>query len=388
LIKDFRPTWVDINTDNLKENVRNIKKLLKQDTKFCPVIKANAYGHGAVQIGKILEEEGADYLGVATCEEALELRENSIKTPIMCMGYVPQSSFKDMLINDIDITLYSLEKAKIFSEICIETGKKGKVHIKLDTGMSRLGFKCDDLAIDEIVEISKLENIEIKGIFTHFAMADDINPEPTHRQFEKYIKIINDLEKKGIDTGIKHVCNSAGTIMFPQYHLDMVRVGISLYGHYPSEDVDKTRVALKPAMSLKTTISHIKLLEKGEGVSYGHAYKTSETEIIATLPIGYADGFTRMLSGRCEVKLKNEIAPVVGRICMDQTMIRLKEMAEVGDTVTIFSDEENLDIERFANRLGTINYELLCMVQRRVPRVYRSRGAVIEVIDYLKMKSR
>ena len=175
--------------------------------------------------------------------------------------------------------------------------------------------------------------------------------------------------------------------MFPQYHLDMVRVGISLYGHYPSEDVDKTRVDLKPAMSLKTTISHIKLLEEGEGVSYGHAYKTSETEIIATLPIGYADGFTRMLSGRCEVKLKNEIAPVVGRICMDQTMIRLKEMAKVGDTVTIFSDEENLDIERFANRLGTINYELLCMVQRRVPRVYRSKGEIVEVIDYLKMKS-
>ncbi|MBP2027974.1 alanine racemase [Acetoanaerobium pronyense] len=388
MIKEFRPTWVDINTDNFKENVRNIKKLLKQDTKFCPVIKANAYGHGAVQIGKILEEEGADYLGVATCEEALELRENNIKIPIMCMGYVPQSSFKDMLINDIDITLYSLEKAKVFSRICIETGKKGKVHIKLDTGMSRLGFKCDDLAIDDIVEISSLENLEITGIFTHFALADDINPEPTHRQFEKYIKIINGLEKKGIDTGIKHVCNSAGTIMFPQYHLDMVRVGISLYGHYPSEDVDKSRVALKPAMSLKSTISHIKILEKGKGVSYGHAYKTLGKEIIATLPIGYADGFTRMLSGKCEVKLKNEIAPVVGRICMDQTMIRLEKMADVGDTVTIFSDEKDFDIERFANRLGTINYELLCMVQRRVPRVYRSKGAVIEVVDYLKMKSR
>lgn len=381
---DFRPTWVDINTDNFRSNIRNIKKLLKENTKFCPVIKANAYGHGAIHIAKILEEEGIDYIGVATCEEALELRGNNINTPMMCMGYVPEVSFKDMIRNDIDITLYSLDKANIFSKACKEEGKKGKIHIKLDTGMSRLGFKCDENAILDIIEISRLENIEIAGIFTHFALADDIDPAHTHRQFEKYIKLVEKLEEKGIEVGLKHVCNSAGTMMFPEYHLDMVRPGIVLYGHYPSEDVDKSRLDLKPAMALRSTISHIKTLEKGTGISYGHKYYTQENEIIATLPIGYADGFTRMLSGKCEVKVNDEIAPVVGRICMDQTMIKLKNLVSVGDMVTIFSDEEGLDIERLGNRLGTINYELLCMIQRRVPRVYKSGDEIIEVVDYLK----
>ena len=379
----FRPTWAEINLDHVKANYNNIRKLLKPETKFCAVIKANAYGHGAVQYAKVLEKEGADYFAVAVCEEALELRQNSITKPIMCLGYVPEDRFKDMMQNNVDITIYSYEKAALLSQIAKENDLNAKIHIKLDSGMSRLGLQCNNEAVDEILKISTLENIEIVGIFTHFALADDKDLSYTHEQYKNYSFVVNELETKGLKIAIKHVCNSAATMMLPEYHLDMVRPGIILYGHYPSDDVDKSKVKLYPAMALKSTVAHVKKLEEGRGISYGHKYRSKENEIIATIPIGYADGFTRMLSGQADVKLNDKMVPVVGRICMDQCMLSLEEEAKVGDQITIFSDEEGMDIERFAQRLGTINYELLCMVQRRVPRVYKEDGKIIKVQDYL-----
>lgn len=249
--------------------------------------------------------------------------------------------------------------------------------------MSRLGLQCNNEAVDEILKISTLENLEIVGIFTHFALADDKDLSYTHEQYKNYSFVVNELETKGLKIPIKHVCNSAATMMLPEYHLDMVRPGIILYGHYPSDDVDKSKVKLYPAMALKSTVAHVKKLEEGRGISYGHKYRSKENEIIATIPIGYADGFTRMLSGQADVKVNDKMVPVVGRICMDQCMLSLEEEAKVGDQITIFSDEEGMDIERFAQRLGTINYELLCMVQRRVPRVYKEDGKIIKVQDYL-----
>lgn len=383
----YRPTWVEINMDNLRRNFRNIRALLDEKTKFCAVIKANGYGHGSVELAKLYEEEGADYFAVATCEEALELRDAGIGTPLMCLGYVPEDRFGQMIEREVDITIYSLEKAKRLSEEAVKRGKEAKVHIKLDTGMSRLGYPCREDSVQEIKEIAALPGIRCRGLFTHFALADSADPSYTKEQFKRYLFVSERLEQEGVGIEIRHVCNSAGIMMFPEYHLDMVRAGIVLYGHYPSEEVDKSVLKLYPAMSLRTTVAHVKLLEEGRGISYGHKYHTRREERIATIPIGYADGFTRMLSGKADVRIGESIVPVVGRICMDQCMLNVTGLdVKVGDMVTIFSDEEELAIERFGERLGTINYELLCMIQRRVPRVYRNHGETTAVIDYLEKK--
>ncbi len=380
----FRPTWAEINLDHVRANYKNIRALLKPETKFCAVIKANACSHGAIEYAKVYEQEGADYFALATCEEAMELRQNGItKTPMMCLGFVPEDRYKEMMENNIDITLYSYEKAVLLSKAAKENNLTAKVHIKLDTGMTRLGFQCTAETVEEILKISKLDNMEIIGVFTHFARADETDPSYTREQYKNYDFVVSELESRGFKIPIKHVCNSAGTMMFPEYHLDMVRPGIILSGHYPSDDVDKSRVKLYPVMTLKSTIAHVKKVQEGRGISYGHKYHSKEDEIIATMPIGYADGFTRMLSGQVEVKVNGKMVPVVGRICMDQCMLSLDEEVEVGTQVTIFSDEEGMDIERFGKVLGTINYELLCMVHRRVPRVYKEDGKIVKVLDYL-----
>lgn len=380
----FRPTWAQINLDHLKMNFHNIRKLIEPTTKFCAVIKANGYGHGAVQLARLYEKEGADYFAVATCEEALELRKAGIKTPMMCLGLVPEDRYALMIEENIDITLYSMDKARKLSEEAVKSGKEAQVHIKLDTGMSRLGYPCNQDTVEEIKAIAELKGIRLIGLFTHFALADAKDPAPTQEQFERYQSVARKLEIDGLQIPIKHVCNSAGIMMFPQYHLDMVRAGIVLYGHYPSEEVDRSVLKLYPAMALKTRVAHVKTLEKGRGISYGHRYITSGKEQIATLPIGYADGFTRMLSGKADVQIDGAKVPVTGSICMDQCMVNVSgHQVKAGDIVTIFSDQEGMDIERFGKKLGTINYELLCMVQRRVPRVYTEGGRILEVRDYL-----
>lgn len=379
-----RPTWAEINISNLRENFRNIKKLLKEDTKICGVVKANAYGHGSVQIAKILVEEGADYLAVATLEECLELRDNGIKLPLLCLGYIPEKDLEIVLDKDIDMTIYSYEIAQKLSEISLNYNKNANIHIKLDTGMSRLGFQTEESSVDSIEKIYNLPNINIIGIYTHFALADEKDKSFTHSQFEKFMYIVNSLEDRGIKVPIKHVCNSAGIIDFPQYHLDMVRSGIILYGHYPSDDVKKELLPLKPLMTLKTSISHIKTLEPNRGISYGLKYTTTNYSKIATIPIGYADGFTRMLSGNANVKIEEVLVPVIGRICMDQCMLNVDDLEiNVGDEVKIFGEDVDIRIERFANMLGTINYELLCMISRRVPRVYLEGNRVLQILDYL-----
>ncbi|KXZ40515.1 alanine racemase [Alkalithermobacter thermoalcaliphilus JW-YL-7 = DSM 7308] len=380
----MRPTWAEINISNLRENYRNIKKLVKEDTKICGVVKANAYGHGSVYIAKVLVEEGVDYLAVATLEEALELRLNHITIPILCLGYINETDIQIALNQDIDITVYSYNMAKNISKLAKNLNKKCNIHIKIDTGMSRLGFKANNETVEIIEKIYSLPEINIVGIYTHFARADEIDKTFTHSQFEEFMYIIDKLKEKNIKIPIKHAANSAALIDLPQYHLDMVRPGIILYGHYPSEDVNKEKIDLKPVMSLKTKVSNIKVLDSKRGVGYGHAYVTSENEKIATLPIGYADGFTRMLSLSADVKINGKKFPVVGRICMDQCMIQVNNAnIKVGDEVLIFGEDEDLRIERFGKILKTINYELLCMVSRRVPRVYLEGNRVLHILDYL-----
>lgn len=379
------PTWAEINLDNIIYNFNNLKSLTKEGTKTCAIIKANAYGHGSVMLAKHLEKNGCDYFGVATANEALELRKNGIKQNIMCLAYVEEELYEEVLRNDIDIPLFSYDVAKKVSDVAKKIGIDAKIQIKLDTGMSRVGFQSSESTIDEIVKIAKLENIILQGIFTHFAMADTFDRSFTDLQFSRYSEIVEKLEAKNIYFNIKHVCNSAGIISYPEYHLDMVRMGISLYGHYPSDEVDKKIVDLRPAMTLKTRLTNVKMLEKDSGVSYGHKYILDKDEFIATMPIGYADGFTRMLSlnGNADVFINNNKYDVVGRICMDQSMVRVDESVKIGDEVVIFSGKDEKALERLSDKLGTINYELLCMVQRRIPRVYFVDGKEEQTINYL-----
>ena len=383
-MRTYMPTWAEINLDNILHNYNTLKALTPDGTKACAIIKANGYGHGSVEIAKHLEKHGCDYFGVATANEALELRKSGVKAPLMCLAYVESTLYREFIEKDIDLPLFSYEVAKNISEEAQKLNKYAKIHIKLDTGMSRVGFAIEDETIEEIEKISKLPNLVLQGIYTHFALADTTDRTETDNQYEKYMSVVERLEEKGIYFKINHVCNSAATMQYPEYHLDMVRLGIALYGHYPSEDVDKSIAQLKPAMTLKTRVSHVKLLEVGRGISYGHNYHVKDKpEHIATMPIGYADGFTRMLSGKADVFINDKRYDVVGRICMDQSMVRVDETVKLGDEITIFSGNGEMAIERLAAQLGTINYELLCMVQRRIPRVYIVEGEKVKTVNYL-----
>ncbi|MDK2918512.1 MAG: alanine racemase [Candidatus Petromonas sp.] len=385
-IKGLRPVWAEINLDNLAHNIREVKRVVKPDILITAVIKADGYGHGAVQIGKTLLKNGADRFAVATLSEAIQLRKSYSDVPILILGYTPIESAEEVIKFNIIQTIYTYDQAEAFSKKAEKMSKIAKLHIKIDTGMSRLGMRVEDKTIAKIKKIADLPNVFVEGIFTHFAVADEEDKSFTHRQIERFNYICEGLQKQGVNIPIKHVSNSAAIIDLPEVNLDMVRAGIILYGLYPSNEVNKDSVKLKQVMSLKARISHVKELEEGRGVSYGLIYTTDKKTRIATLPIGYADGYTRMLTGKAEVLVKGKKVPVVGRICMDQCMIDVTGIdVERGDEVVLFgSDGENsISIDEVAKKLGTINYEVVCMISKRVPRVYVEKGKVVKVSDYV-----
>lgn len=365
-----RGTWAEINLNNIKHNFHALKNTLKADTKVCCVVKADAYGHGAVEVAKMLQQENADYFSVARFEEAIELRNNNIHTPILCMGYISQSDIEEAIHRYIGITVYSYEMAKIINEKAEKIGKKASVHIKIDTGMSRLGFLTDDNSINDILKLSELKNLNLDGIYTHFATADEADKKETYLQLERYKKVISALEKSNINILYKHVSNTAAIIDLKELGFNMVRLGIGLYGHYPSDEVSK-EVELKPAMKLKTIITNIKTVAPGTKVSYGYTYEFKEASTLATLAIGYADGFDRTQNDP-KVMINGVLCDVVGRICMDQCMAKMPEglTVNIEDEVLIMGDEPGVTAEDLATRRGTINYEILCSVSRRVTRDY------------------
>lgn len=377
------PTWAEINLDNIKYNLKNIKKLLNEDTKVCAVLKANAYGHGAVKIAKLLENENVSHFAVARLEEAIELRENNITLPILCLGYIPEQSLELAIKNNVIITIYSLEMAEKLNNIAMRIKENVFVHIKIDTGMTRIGFQPTEDSIKDIKVINGLKCINLEGIYTHFATADELDKNFTNIQVQRFNFVVDRLEQDGINIPIKHVSNSAATMDLPELKYDMIRCGIVLYGHYPSDDVLKERLQLKPVMTLKTTVAYIKEINPNVGVSYGLKYKSSNKERIVTIPIGYADGFTRMQQNP-KVSINGHYFDVVGRICMDQCMVKVDKDIEVniGDQVILFGDDSR-NAEDIANDLGTINYEVLCMISRRVDRVYMERNAILQVDSYL-----
>ncbi len=382
----LRPVWAEIDLDALAYNVRNIKKLIG-DKEMVAVVKADAYGHGAIDIVETLQKNGVSRLAVAVITEAIELRKSGVDIPIMILGYTPSDYGEELIKYDIEQTVYDLEYAKRLSEIAEKLNKKAKIHIAVDTGMGRIGFYPNEKSVEDVVEISKLNNIEIEGMFTHYATADEEDKTYTYHQFELYNKFNKSLEDKGVIIPFKHTSNSGAIMDLPETYLDGVRAGIILYGYYPSDEVNKEVLPLKPILTLKTKVSHVKKMDKDMYVSYGRTFKTERESIIATIPIGYADGYSRNLSGKVKVIINGKFAKVVGRICMDQCMIDVTDIddVKVGDEVILIGEDNGIkyNADDMAKDLGTINYEVLCMIKQRIPRLYIKNHKKINVRNYI-----
>ncbi|WP_143315705.1 alanine racemase [Clostridium sp. HBUAS56017] len=384
--KIMRSVWAEIDLDAVEFNIKNIRNLVN-GKEIIAVVKADAYGHGAVDIVPTLLENGASKLAVAMISEAMELRNNNINAPIMILGYTPLE-YGDLLINnEIEQTVYDLEYAKELSKIAVKLGKKAKIHIAVDTGMGRIGFLPSDESVYKVCNIAKLEGIDLVGIFTHFATSDEEDKEYTYKQFSEFQEFNKRLLENGINVPLKHVSNSGAIIDLPETYLGAVRAGIILYGYHPSNEVKQGRLSLKNVLTLKTKVCHVKELDANMYVSYGRRFKTSKKSIIATIPIGYADGYSRLLSGKAKVIINGKFADVVGRICMDQCMIDVTDIGEVsvGDEVILLGSEGSLkyNADDIAEAMGTINYEILCMIKQRIPRVYLKDGQIINIRNYI-----
>ncbi|MDF2839638.1 MAG: alanine racemase [Clostridia bacterium] len=386
-LRQIRPAYAEINLDHLAHNIREVRRLAGNDAQVMAVIKADGYGHGATKIAQTLLDNGANRLAVAVLDEAIELRQAGFQVPIFVLGYTQPERAQEVVEYDLEQSVYSLEAAEAFSKAAVAKKKSVNIHLKVDTGMGRIGLQANNDSVETIKKINELTGINIKGIFTHFAVADEVDKSYTQIQFEKFNWICSELKKQGIEIEIKHCGNSATIIDLPQMHLNMVRAGIMLYGLAPSPDVMLHKLELKEVMSLKVRITHVKEMEAGQSVSYGRKFIADKKVKIASLPIGYADGYTRMLSGKAEALVQGKRVPVVGRICMDQCMIDVTgiENVKVGDEVVLFGQQGDgfISIDEVAEKLGTINYEIVCMISRRVPRVYVSNGEVVEVLNYL-----
>lgn len=379
---DYERVIAEINLDNIAKNMQNIRKCVNQNTKIMAIVKADAYGHGCIEIAKTCLYNGASWLGVAIFEEAMQLRENNIFEPILILGNTIYNKFEKIIINNITQTVFSYDMAKKLSEVAQKLKKEAHIHIKIDTGMSRLGFLPNDSAILEIIKISKLPFIKITGIFTHFATSDEKDKSFSSEQFEKFMYVIKKLEENNIKNLIKHISNSGAILDLHNYNLDMVRAGIIIYGMYPSNQVEK-HIQLYPAMSIKTYVSFVKEIETNKSVSYCRTYFTNKKTKIATIPVGYADGYARIMSNKAKVILNGEFANVIGNICMDQFMIDIThiENVKVGDEVILMGEKNGLFIsaEDLANLQNTINYEIVCTIGKRIPRVFIKNGKIIKI---------
>ncbi len=384
-------TWAEINLDNIQHNFSEISRFLEahhlRKVKVMAVVKANAYGHGAIAVARALQDSGANYLAVATLDEALELRSSDITLPILILNHIDQDQLDDVIRHDLTCTLYSEKMALAMSDAANKKTSRIKVHIKIDTGMNRVGLRRDT-ALAEIMRYRNLPGLEMEGIYTHFAVADEADPAYTDFQFQAFSALLEDLQKNGVNIPIRHACNSAAIFKYPQMHLDMVRPGISLYGYFPSEVSRTAGLCLKPAMTLKTKVLRISQVDPGTSVSYGRRFIAAKQTCLATLPIGYADGYSRMLSCQGNVLIKGEIAPIVGTICMDQTVVDISRICgpvSVGTEVVVMGQQDGNEIQAdtIGDLIGTISYEVVCSVARRVPRYYFKQGELICSENYL-----
>lgn len=377
----------EIDLDAILYNMESMHRHIAENTKIMAVIKADGYGHGAVEIAETVEP--LDYLfgcAVATVEEGLILRKHEIKKPILILGYAFPDQYEDMIRAEIRPTVFTEEMAQELSRAAENAGMDCKIHFAIDTGMSRIGYQITEEAADEMVRLSKLPHIMVEGIFTHFAKADELDKEPTRKQIARFKQMITMLEERGLHIPIHHCSNSAGIVEFPEANMDIVRAGITMYGLWPSEDVDKSLIDLKPVMSLVTHVAYVKELEAGRQISYGGTYTTEEKRVIATIPVGYADGYARGLSNKGEVLIHGKRAKICGRVCMDQFMVDVTDIADVknGDEVILIGcdGDECITFEEVGERSGRFNYEFVCDLGKRIPRVYVHKGRVIGTKDH------
>ena len=373
-MSDYLRCWAEISLSAIGHNIEEVRKRLAPGVRLLAVIKADAYGHGAVRVGKYLEDR-VDYFAVATLEEAVELRENGIRLPILILGYTSPSQYEDLVAFDITQTIYSRETAELLNREAANQGKRAGIHIALDTGMTRIGFQVTEEDADVIAAIGRLPHLKMEGLFTHFACADQKDKTYCSGQLEKFNRMVRMLEEREVEIPLKHVCNSAGIMEFDDFRYDMVRSGIVTYGLYPSEEVRKERLDLIPALEWKSRVIHVKEVGNGLGVSYGATYVTHEGRTrIATVSAGYADGYPRALSSKGRVLIHGQYAPILGRVCMDQFMVDVSGIPDVRveDVVTLVGrdGENSISIEEIADPAARFNYEMACGISRRVTRVY------------------
>lgn len=377
----------NISLDAIRDNIKSGRKLLPVGTKMMGVVKADAYGHGAVPVAKAIEDLVEVY-GVSMPEEGVELRKAGITKPIVILGYTAPEVAELAIRYDITMAVFQSEIAAKYNGIAASLNKCAKVHIKLDTGMSRIGYSCSEESLADIEKIATLTNVEIEGMFTHFSKADEADKTFAKNQLKKYLEFADALEARGIKLSCKHVCNSAGIIDIPEGDLDMVRFGVTMYGMYPTEEVTMDRMPVTPAMEVKTHIAYIKTLPTGVGISYSGTYVTEKETRVATLSVGYGDGYPRGLSNAGRVLIHGKSAPILGRICMDQCMVDVTDIpdAKQGDVVTLIGrdGDDFISAEEIGATVGnSFHYEVVCDISKRVPRIYYRDGEIVEIVSFL-----
>ena len=391
-MKTLKRTWAEVSLDNLEHNYRAIKNHIPEGCRFLGVMKADAYGHGAVPLSHALCELGAEYLAVSNLEEAIQLRRGGVRAPMLILGYTPASFADTMVFMDITQEVHSLEYAKELDTALAGTNYILNVHLKLDTGMTRIGFFAYDheRTLPELLEVCGLPHLHVEGVFTHFCVADSKAPEDeafTRTQYARFTAMLDALAAHGIRPELRHCASSGATILYPELALDMVRPGIATYGHAPSEDAEGI-LDLRPLMTVRTTVAQLREIPEGTSISYGRTYTAERDMRVAVLPIGYADGLLRGLSGKVSFRIRGRMARSVGRICMDMCMVDVSEIPgiRVGDEAALFgydTDGTLLPCERIAQQAGTISYEILCGISKRIPRIYMQDGREQEILQYI-----
>ena len=381
-MKAYSRVKATVSLDAVLHNFEAMKNNLKEGTRIIAVIKADGYGHGAIPIARLMESK--EYIwgfAVATAEEALELRKAGIAKPILILGYVFPEYYRKLIQEEVRLAVFRWDVACEINEVAAGLGKKAYIHLALDTGMTRIGFPDTRESVETIRKIAESDWLVTEGLFTHFARADETDKAPAYVQLQRYQDFVSWLEETGISIPVKHCSNSAGILRSPEANLDAVRAGITIYGIYPSLQVERDTVRLQPVMELKSHIAHIKTVEAGVAVSYGGTYVTKGKTVIATIPVGYADGYSRGLSNRGFVLIHGKKAPILGRVCMDQFMVDITEIPEaaMGDEVTLFGENEGafLSVEELGEISGRFSYEFVCEISKRVPRVYIRHGREI-----------
>lgn len=371
--------WADIDLGAVGRNARGLRRIIDGKTRFMAVVKADAYGHGAVEVSRTALESGADFLGVARIDEASTLRNAGFEVPILIFGQTPPEFAKEIVELNLVQTVHSHDDAKSLAEVAAKIGARIKIHLKTDTGMGRLGMPLDfcraDMgAVKEALAVARLRDLELEGVYTHFASSDSADKTRANLQLERFMDFLQSLKSEGLEIPVKHAANSAAIMEMPESHLDMVRAGISLYGLYPSHEVDRKKISLQPAMSLKSRIVYLKKVPAGFKVSYGGTWETKKPTTIATVSIGYADGFNRLLSSRGTMLVRGRRAPIVGRVCMDLTMLDVGHIpdVEVNDEAVAMGrqGDEEISADEIASALETINYEVVSAITGRVERRY------------------